>query len=45
MRRYGDPGAGRRAIEAAYRLAAPEVVAPQLSAAYEAATVQDADPT
>jgi glycosyltransferase involved in cell wall biosynthesis len=39
MRRYGDPGAGRRAIEAAYRLAAPEVVAPQLSAAYEAASI------
>jgi glycosyltransferase involved in cell wall biosynthesis len=38
-RRYGDAGAGRRAIEAAYRLASPEVVAAQLSAAYEAASI------
>jgi glycosyltransferase involved in cell wall biosynthesis len=38
-RRFGDPGAGRRAIEAAYRLASPEVVATQLTAAYEAASI------
>jgi glycosyltransferase involved in cell wall biosynthesis len=38
-RRYGDPGAGRRSIEAAYRLASPEVVAAQLSAAYNAAAI------
>jgi len=39
MRRYGHPGAGRRAIEAAHRLASPDVVATQLSAAYEAASI------
>jgi glycosyltransferase involved in cell wall biosynthesis len=43
MRRYGDPGAGRRAIEAAHRLASPQVVASQLSAAYETVTVRSAD--
>jgi glycosyltransferase involved in cell wall biosynthesis len=38
-RRYGDPVAGRRAIEAARLRASPEVVAAQLSAAYEAASI------
>jgi glycosyltransferase involved in cell wall biosynthesis len=38
-RRFGHPGVGRRSIEAAYRLASPEVVAPQLAAAYEAASI------
>jgi glycosyltransferase involved in cell wall biosynthesis len=35
-RRFGDRGLGRRSIEAAYRLASPEVVADQLRAAYAA---------
>jgi glycosyltransferase involved in cell wall biosynthesis len=38
-RRFGDPGLGRRSIEAAYRLAAPALVAERLSAAYEAASL------
>jgi glycosyltransferase involved in cell wall biosynthesis len=38
-RRFGDAGAGGRSIEAARRLAAPGVVAAQLSAAYEAAAI------
>ena len=38
-RRFGDAAAGARAIEAAHRLAAPESVATQLRAAYEAASI------
>ena len=37
--RYGDRAAGERAIEAARAVAAPEAVAPRLSAAYEAASI------
>jgi glycosyltransferase involved in cell wall biosynthesis len=36
-RRFGDQGAGERAIAAARAAVAPEVVAPRLAAAYEAA--------
>src|SRR5215211_3650053 len=38
-RRYGDRQAGDRSIEQARALSAPDVVAPALSAAYEAASI------
>jgi glycosyltransferase involved in cell wall biosynthesis len=38
-RRYGDRQAGDRAIEQASALTAPGVIAPALSAAYEAASI------
>jgi hypothetical protein len=37
--RFADEEAGNRAIEAARAAASPQVVAPQLSAAYEAAAI------
>jgi glycosyltransferase involved in cell wall biosynthesis len=38
-RRFGDRRLGRRAVEAAYRVANPELIAAQLRTAYEAAAI------